>query len=281
MGVGWAASVAMCEGSCARRLTHRRGAWQVVIMYRPKIRDTLRPADLQHLTRTEIDEHRVRSRGLYIKSFENVPLADLEIVFPEKRIQMGMLDRLKLAVAIVVGAGTLAYKMFASTAVQLNENVIMGLLVMLASYVVKIVVQLREQRDKYNLMITEAIYKKSLDNHDGVLMYLAESVLEQELKETLLAYFLLCVDGPMSKAELDAKCEAFLSDLGYPVDFEVDDALEKLERDRLAYVKDGRYVAVPMDRAIAQLDREWQSLFTDPLQLCPYCPYLPDESHVA
>ena len=64
------------------------------------------------------------------------------------------------------------------------------------------------------------------DNNLGVIFFLMDSLEEQELKEALLAYYILWRDGTLKQTELDARCEEFLNArCGVEVDFEVGDAL--------------------------------------------------------
>lgn len=89
-----------------------------------------------------------------------------------------------------------------------------------------------------------------------------DSLEEQELKETLLAYYILWRDGTLKQTELDARCEEFLAaNCGVEVDFEVADALEKLAREGLVTASGTHYTAVPLESALAALDRQWDSYF--------------------
>jgi hypothetical protein len=95
----------------------------------------------------------------------------------------------------------------------------------------------------------------------GVLSSLIESTVQQEFKEELIAFFFLWQNGQMvcctipscfdhsllaaticmaitahvlqTDEQLDSTCELFLQSLNETVDFEVDDALDKLSNDSL------------------------------------------------
>ena len=90
-----------------------------------------------------------------------------------------------------------------------------------------------------------------------MLSSLIENAVQQEFKEELLAYFFLWQNGKMvciavyppfktllvfrctrlrvaqTEAALDWECERFLTGLNETIDFEVDDALDKLSLDHL------------------------------------------------
>ncbi|OYV80940.1 MAG: hypothetical protein B7Z73_18695, partial [Planctomycetia bacterium 21-64-5] len=66
-----------------------------------------------------------------------------------------------------------------------------------------------------------------------------------------------------SSEQLDREIETFLQgETGVAVDFEVGDALHKLQRLGLVTTdSDGLLQAVPIDRALELLDRAWDNLF--------------------
>jgi len=75
-----------------------------------------------------------------------------------------------------------------------------------------------------------------LDNNAGALFRILDDAQESECKEALLAYyFLLTKSKPQTAAELDQAIEAWFAEhLQCHLDFEIDDALEKLLELRLA-----------------------------------------------
>jgi hypothetical protein len=116
-----------------------------------------------------------------------------------------------------------------------------------------------------NLRLTQSLYFQTLANNVGVLHSLIDEAEEQDTREAILAYFFLwTAAGPtgMTMAELDAAIERDLEiKTGNSADFEVDDALAKLERLKLIHIQGNRYVAVPIEEALAQLDRVWDCQF--------------------
>jgi hypothetical protein len=82
------------------------------------------------------------------------------------------------------------------------------------------------------------------------------------VREVLLAYFYLwryAEGNGWTPEQLDDYVELDLERrLKMEVDFEIGDALKKLETARIVTVADGRYRAVPIAAAQAQLDRLWQ-----------------------
>ena len=86
---------------------------------------------------------------------------------------------------------------------------------------------------------------------------------EQECKEAFLAYYFLRTQATAStQAQLDRRIEPWLKEnFGVVVDFEVEDALAKLERLGLLE-RDGAQLSVPPpDETLARLDRVWDDYF--------------------
>ena len=81
------------------------------------------------------------------------------------------------------------------------------------------------------LQMSQDLYRKNLDNDLGVLQYLVDNIEDQEFKESFIAYMLLVEAGrPLTETELDDAAERFINEAfnGLEVDFEVDDALDKI-----------------------------------------------------
>jgi hypothetical protein len=86
---------------------------------------------------------------------------------------------------------------------------------------------------------------------------------EQDLKEAYLAYWTLERAGkPMTRGEIDAAAEAFLREkLGDNANFEIHDALDKLERLGLASRQGETYSVLAPSEALRRLDSIWDNYF--------------------
>ena len=76
-------------------------------------------------------------------------------------------------------------------------------------------------------------------------------------------HFLASSDRPLTKLELDQRIEAWLRErFGVDIDFEVHDALGKLERlEVLSQDAEGRLSVPPIREALTRLDRQWDGYF--------------------
>ena len=200
-----------------------------------------------------------------LKLFQNVPEADLEMLFPNIRVGMRMLDRLMIGVpALVSGGLVLTTKMGATLLllgslfgfwlglstepVQLDKAALLALLAgtgALLGYLWKQYRNFRNRKLKYTQALTENLYFKLLDNNAGVIYRILDDAEESECKESMLAYYFLLAEGePMTAAELDQAIEGWFAERWQcRLDFEINDALHKLQLLNLARADGDRWQA--------------------------------------
>lgn len=94
--------------------------------------------------------------------------------------------------------------------------------------------------------------------------HLIDTAEEEEFKEALLAYlFLAQNEAGLTRRALDDAVELWLEkDWDCAIDFEVDDALDKLERWGLVQHQGNRLTALPLAEAKACLDHTWDNFFS-------------------
>ena len=86
---------------------------------------------------------------------------------------------------------------------------------------------------------------------------------EQEFNEAVLAYFILSHEGEMTEKRLDACCERYLKrHFDVEVNFEVNDALGKLVREKIVFQTGDQYRAASLEEATRQLDCNWDRFFS-------------------
>ena len=124
---------------------------------------------------------------------------------------------------------------------------------------------LRYQRQslKYQKELTDNIYFRNVNNNAGIFDYMIGAAEEQECKEAFLAYY-SCARRRRPRrrpSSTDTSRPGSRSNSGLDVDFEVDDALAKLERLDLLR-RDGERLSVPPpEEALARLDDVWDGFF--------------------
>jgi hypothetical protein len=224
-----------------------------------------------------------RAGATLLKLFRNVPRADLEMLFPNTRVRMRIIDKLLIGVpALVSGGIVLTTKLGASLVLlgsligywlglhsqptELNQARVMVLAAgaaALGGYLWKQFSNFKNRKIRFMQSLTQNLYFKNLDNNAGVFFRLANDAEEEESKEALLAYyFLLLSPAPLGKAELDRQIETWLeSRWGCAVDFEIADALQKLRSLGLVEDNAGQLAAVRLARSLAILDQRWDNYF--------------------
>lgn len=218
-----------------------------------------------------------------LKLFQNVPKADLEMLFPNTAVRMRTSDKLMIGVPAVVSGGiVLTTKLGASLVVlgslfgfwfgisaepvELNRTSITILLAGIATfagYLWKQFSNFKNRKLRFMQALTQNLYFKNLDNNAGVFHRLVDDAEEEECKEAILAYYFLLVQGAMTRSELDASIENWLAENWQcEVDFEIDDALNKLLALSMVSEENGQLSALALDQSIKKLDYRWDNYFT-------------------
>ena len=123
----------------------------------------------------------------------------------------------------------------------------------------------QKTREKYQTQVSKDLYFKGQANNAAVLNMIVDLGEEQEVKEALLAYAFIISDNDMKYTEesLDISIEDWLQDtFGFDIDFEVDDALSKLEDMKLLNrTEDGFLSVLSIQDTLAILDEYWDNIY--------------------
>lgn len=219
-----------------------------------------------------------------IKLFKDVPKEDLEILIPNARTSMTLLDTLLLIVpAVVGGVPLLISKVMPALIVvfivigaylgiqgSLQENHLKQAIAAcsagaaLGGFCLKQWMKYKNKVYQFQKELSDNLYFRNLVNNVGVFHSLIDSAEEEECKEAFLAYYFLSTsDRPMTGKELDRAVESwFEKTQGIKLDFECDDALGKLERlNLLRRLDDGALEVCSMQSALRKMDAIWDAFF--------------------
>lgn len=221
--------------------------------------------------------------SVFIKLFQNIPKADVEMLFPNAEVRMKALDKLAIGVPALVSGAVVAMTKLGATAVligaliafwlgwrkdevKLDQAALLGLaagLFAIGGYLWRQFSAFRNRKIQFLKILADNLYFKKLDTNAGVFHRLIDAAEEEECKEVLLGYyFLLAAHGPVEGAALDRRIEAWFQEKwNCALDFECDDALRKLARLGLAEKEPAGYRALPLAEARRRLDRIWDNLF--------------------
>jgi hypothetical protein len=121
----------------------------------------------------------------------------------------------------------------------------------------------KNKRIHFLMKLADNLYFKNLDNNAGVFHHLIDAAEEEECKEALLAYYFLLTHGPQTQPALDDLIENWFDQQHETqIDFEVDDALNKLAEMQLGSADDqGVWSVLPLEKACARVDYIWDNYF--------------------
>lgn len=210
-----------------------------------------------------------------LKLFRSIPEPDLEMILPGSLVRMRKMDKAMIMVPAGVSIATGVWKLLliaatlmglltATTAVKDGDAPAgpwMLATAMLGLFGVALGAYTKHQKQflTYANAYAETLYYQTLDSGPGSFLRVLDESFEEEAKEAILAYAFLAA-GPRTEGELDDEIEAWLGGrIGKTFDFEVDDALAKLERLGVAERRGDLWHAKPANEAIPVLERAWQA----------------------
>ena len=146
-----------------------------------------------------------------VKLFQNVPKADLEMLFPNSEVKMRPLDKLiisasaaiggtvvlvtKLGASLLLMASFLAFWLgFKDDEVELTKQSLITFGIgmgVFGSFVFKEWTKFKNRKIRFMKALSDNLYFKNLDNNAGVFHTLIDAAEEEDCKEALLAYTFL------------------------------------------------------------------------------------------
>ena len=255
---------------------------EVEIEYYDRVVIYLHYKDTTYFETKKIDPEKLHfdPNSIVLKIFKRVPKNDLETIFPNAEPKMSLKDKLLLWIPAIGGGVPIlstkvipalmklgaAYKGGNLLHLQGLKTTLMqsGIaLVVLGLYLFRQFKGYQNKKNNFQKMLTDSLYFKNLGNNGGVFHSLIDASEEEEMKETILAYsFLLQNKQPTSADELDQLIESwFKKEFNCELDFDVHDALSKLQHIGLAQVHNGQWIVLPMEKALQRVDEIWDGIF--------------------
>lgn len=239
--------------------------------------------DGTYFARQKRDLSHITPGSTIIKLFQNVPKADLEMLFPNSEVRMRTIDKAiiggsafvggtimlvtKLGGSLILLGALFSYWLgLSDQEVNLGKTELFGLAAafgVLGGFIFKEWSKFKNRKLKFMKSLTDNLYFKNLDNNAGVFHHVIDAAEEEECKEAILAYhFMLQQQGAISKAALDQSIETWLLDaFNVNIDFEIEDALAKLLRLGIVSQENDMFTARPLKDANDILVNRWDRLF--------------------
>ncbi|XP_021281377.1 uncharacterized protein LOC110414486 [Herrania umbratica] len=218
----------------------------------------------------EDTEDNTEAQALQLKIYERIPIPDLPVIFPHKRLSFRIIDTVRLDVATILGllAFFINYKfediLSSPSAIFLDVVAITALII----YVSRVALGYKQTWDRYQLLVNKTLYEKTLASGFGSVHFLLDASEQQQYKEAILTYaILLNMENGQAAChqKVGEKCERFMYDVfKRKVEMPVDKALNTLVRLGLVTetTVDGRLKldAVPCPKAYEALKDRWHGL---------------------
>lgn len=189
--------------------------------------------------RTKFDPGK-ENAGLHLRMFRDVPKLDLEVIFPNTSPKMRGQDKIKIAIPLFAGLGSMIAKYApvvlgwitgsGASSAGFSTAALGGVVGALGGYMFKTWSGYKKTKEDYLDQVSKDMYFKGQANNQAVINMVVDLAEEQEVKEALLAYTFLLIEDEQNHTPttLDDRVEAWLAEFGLTIDFEIDDALQKL-----------------------------------------------------
>ena len=200
-----------------------------------------------------------KNERIFIKLFKDIPHPDLEMLFPNTKVRMTLQDKLKIGVT--GGGGTVggAITMIGKIGAVIEPFSLLMAIGGFGGVLWRQIKNVFTQHTRYMATLAKHLYYYNLDNNAGALAYMVNMAEMEESKEALLAYFFIVHDnGRLDRKALDEAIEAYMAaTYELPMDFEVDDGVEKLLRLGLIEERETLLHAVAITEALSRLEQSW------------------------
>ncbi|EEF47120.1 uncharacterized protein LOC8270808 [Ricinus communis] len=208
--------------------------------------------------------------SLQLKIYEKIPIPDLPVIFPHKKLSFRIIDTVRLDAATILGLSAyfINYKfeniLYSPSAIFLDVIAITALII----YVTRVALGYKQTWDRYQLLVNRTLYEKTLASGFGSVHFLLDASEQQQYKEAILTYAILlkAKNGQsICRQGLCDECERFMYDaFKAKVEMPIDKAANTLLRLGLVIETplDGRFrlQAIPCGKAEEALKERWNSL---------------------
>ncbi|XP_020538554.1 uncharacterized protein LOC105642744 isoform X2 [Jatropha curcas] len=208
--------------------------------------------------------------SLQLKIYERIPIPDLPVIFPHKKLSFRIIDTIRLDAATILGLSAyfINYKfeniLSSPSAIFLDVIAITALII----YVTRVALGYKQTWDRYQLLVNRTLYEKTLASGFGSVHFLLDASEQQQYKEAVLTYAILLKvkHGQINcHRSVGEECERFMYDaFKVKVEMPVEKAMNTLIRLGLVMETpiDGRIrlQAISCAKAEKVLKERWNSL---------------------
>ncbi|CAN5213375.1 hypothetical protein BH11PLA2_BH11PLA2_02350 [soil metagenome] len=198
------------------------------------------------------------TQSVFLKIFKDIPTMDVEMLLPGTQVRMRRADRGKLGGSALGSLAYIAWKLLTSISIpQLLSGSLLALaspLFLIIGYGYKTFYSFKVSRRTYMLQLHQSLYYQGLDSNAGVLFRLFDEAAEQDIRQTLLAYYFLWRFAPAQGWDAETLDKAVEGDLaqrvGGAVEVDTCEALARLQRLELIKQHGNLYTTLPIHLAL-------------------------------
>jgi Protein of unknown function (DUF3754) len=215
----------------------------------------------------------INDKNIYLKLFKNIPRTDIEMVFPNTQVRFRLFDKLRLGVSAGSGLGMGAVGAAGKIAlITTNPIAAAGAVAGLGGVAFRQAMSFMNQKQRYMVVMAQNLYFHTMADNRGVILKIAARAAEEDIKEEMLLYTVLAKEQA-TRADLpaiDLAIEQYLArTFGVKVDFDLEDALDRLVRDGIVTESaDGTLTTLGPREAALHIDKKWDQfldLLPDPM----------------
>eukprot|EP00250_Pteridium_aquilinum_P013352 c21287_g1_i1 orf=119-2398(+) len=139
------------------------------------------------------DDVEDRIPNLQLKIYGKIPIPDLKVIFPNKKLSFRILDTVRLDIATIIGllAFLINYRFddfLSSPSAFLLDIIASSALIV---YITRVALGYKQTFDRYQLLVNKTLYEKTLASGFGAAQFLVDASEQQQFKECVLAFAIL------------------------------------------------------------------------------------------
>lgn len=236
----------------------------VVVLYRRAVPD--KPAPASEVDVVKEADPKFMQRNIVLKQFRGIPLADLELVMPEKKVFVPPRVFVEMAITLIGGLVAVITGLMARDSEKgggLDMTAAYTSLSLLGGRAAQVYSSALAQKNLIENTMSKMLFDRTVGSGTTVLNSLVDSVCKQRVREIFVCYCVLLRSAePLTVHELDEACEKLLAQqFACRIDFGCEEALPAILKWGLASEgADGRLSAAPLPEALRRLDSVWDSL---------------------
>ncbi|MBU1211344.1 MAG: DUF3754 domain-containing protein [Alphaproteobacteria bacterium] len=212
--------------------------------------------------------------NIYMKLFKNIPRSDIEMVFPNTEVKYRMMDKIMLSGGGIAGLGGPIVGAVTKFGALANPFVAVPIVIGLGGAVFRGAMNFVNKRNKYMVVMAQNLYFHSLADNRGVMIKLIDRAAEEDVKEEMLLYSVLAKEQANRRdlKAIDVAIEQYLkSTFGLDIDFDLDDALQRLIADGIVTEDANGDLHTLLPREAAQhIDDMWDRLLDELPDIDPH-----------